>query len=236
VRTYDAMASTMTAVAYVCGRWGDVDTTRILQRGIMRIYAEHRFVQYQIWADLQYYIPSKIVFAALLGASVGRNLEGVAPLFEQEIKKGNERVPVARVYPPQGYVNEHETRNLLQGFENTRAPISYWLHKTLCDELSTEFVSQEDFDENFRWVEVVLSLAFHNSFKADETWRYYPTGIFPFRRNEWIRLKDHIFATLEQEGDKSQYVRARFLGSNAASVKELLDGLVESVRTTPIYR
>lgn len=238
VRTYDALATTLTAVAYICGRWGDVEASHELARAITRILAARSYAGYQAFANFQHYVPSKLVYAALLGASVGRNLEAVAPLFEQEVKVGNALVRVARVYHPEGFLEGKQNASeakLLQGVEKSFVPVSTWLQKNLGVELTHEFVSQEEFEDHFHWVEVMLSLAFRRSFKADETWAYFPCSAFNYKRTEWQRVKERVTASLELDGDQSQYVRARFLGSEAKSVKELLDALTEDVRMTRPY-
>ncbi|WP_322054461.1 SIR2 family protein [Paraburkholderia bannensis] len=234
VKTYDALASTLTAVAYICGRWGNAETSRLLARAITRILAARSQTGYQHLSDFQDYVPSKLAYAALLGASIGRNLEAVAPLFEQKVKANNELVPITRLYHAWGYLHDLEAAKLLQGYERHFVPVSMWLNKTLGNELAHEFASQDEFNDSFHLAEVLLSLAFHASI-ADDQYKFFPKGIFNYRPAEWQGVKERIAASLALEGERSEYVRAGFLGSDVKSVTALLEELTQDVRTTRRY-
>ncbi|MFP3393902.1 hypothetical protein SB782_34565, partial [Brevibacillus sp. SIMBA_076] len=56
-----------------------------------------------------------------------------------------------------------------------------WLQHTLWDALGDQFVSKEDFERHFDWVEMVLALAYHWRAGTGAFGDWFPPGSFGHR-------------------------------------------------------
>lgn len=223
VRLYDSLCSTMVSVATVVGRWGTYEAAHALRRARERIDAVKRQDGYPAWLGLQHYPTTLLTYAALLGASLGDNLEAMAPLFDGKVKLRSYDVPVAEALPPT-YFMEDGAEKLLEGFERHRVPVSVWMHRTLWMEVGSDFASQSEFDLHFDWVEIVAALACQSVRAAQDS---ASAGRFPPGRYNFVgKSRDQVLAriegSLQKLGDVSPYVASGLFGDKATDCRATL--------------
>ncbi len=227
VRLYDSLCSTLVAVATVVGRWGTPEATHALRRARERIDAGKRQDGFVFWTAYQNYPTTLLTYAALLGASLGDNLVAMAPLFQGEVKLRGYDVPVSEALPP-AYFMEDGGEKLLEGFERNRVPLSEWMHRTLWQEVGTEFASKSEFELHFDWVEIMAALACQSTRAAhdkSEFGGWFPPGKYNFA----AKSRDHALARIEESleklGDNSPYPVSGLFGDDAAKCRAALASL-----------
>ncbi|HDR9355976.1 TPA: SIR2 family protein [Burkholderia vietnamiensis] len=226
IRTYDAMTSTLAAVATACGRWGGEHAAQILRRAIARVYAVRQRGGLVFWLDFQNYPATLIAYAALLGASLGDNLIAMSKLFGGTVSMDNREIPVAKALPPACFLqNAQGWGRLLEGMQGHHAPVNDWLQETLWNAVGSEFISTEEFEEHFDWVEIIIALACHHCGKSDESGDWYPAGCYGYRGTSRAKVIARISTSLDELGDRSPYVLASIFGDSVDECKAALAGI-----------
>lgn len=206
-----------------------------LKRALQRVLAAQQNASYVVWSNYQFYPPSRIAYAALLGASVGENLDAITPLLEGQHRTEREELKMAKILTPGGYL-EHprEFGRLLEGFERRYEPVSDWLHSTLRLDLQSEFVSPQEFEAHFDWVEVVLSVAYRNA-QSDDDNAWFPLGRFGYRQRAWQHVQERILASLDEQRQKSPYATSPLFGATEARARTSLEDLGKFLRESQRY-
>lgn len=227
VRLYDSLCSTLVAVANIVGRWGNSEAVSELRRARERIDAVKRLDGITIWLGYQNYPTVLVTYAALLGASLSENVVAMTPLFEGEIKVRGYSVPVAEALPP-AYFLDDNWGNLLDGFQRDRVPVSSWLRDALWSMVGREFVSPDEFDLHFDWVEIIAALACQSVRAAQDKTEFggwFPPGRYNFFARSREQVLARIEGSLEKLGDKSPYVISGLFGNNVTECRAALGAL-----------
>ncbi|RQG99862.1 SIR2 family protein [Paraburkholderia dinghuensis] len=225
VRTYDALSSTLVAVAEICGHWGDESTAKCLARARERIYAAPPQGGQTLWLDYMRYPATLITYAAMLGASISSNFAAMSSLLKGSIKRFGRDVPVGQRIPPFGMLgNGQDWGRLLEGMGQRYAPLNDWLHDVLWREIGYEFTSKDEFSRHFDHVEILLALASGRTSSATER-RWYAPGRFGYKSDSFLEIKEVILDSLKRDGDASPYARCHWFGDNASACETELNNL-----------
>lgn len=225
VKTYDSMASTLIAVAATCGRWGDQAVAKILRRLLDRIYASRQQGGLVLWLNYQNYPATLVAYAALLGASLSDNLLAMSKLFDGKVRMDNSEVPISMALPPTCFLQDSQGwGRLLEGMDRRYVPVNDWMQKTLWNVLGKGFVSEDEFEKHFDWVEIIVALACHQSRPPSEFGDWYPPGSFGHRAANRESVAARISSSLDEFGDMSEYVSSGLFGKTAEECRAAIAG------------
>jgi hypothetical protein len=225
VRTYESMATTLTAVALTCGKWGDESVAKVLGRSLDRIYAARQNSGLSLWLNFQNYPATLVAYAALLGASLGDNLLAMSKLFEGKVRQHNTDVPLSIALPPACFLEDARWGQLLKGMDRRYVPVSDWMQKTLWSALGEQFISEEEFQMHFDWVEIIVALACHQSRGPSSYGDWFPSGSYGHRPASREKVCARILSSLDEFDAKSEYVLAGLFGTTVDECRASLAGL-----------
>lgn len=226
IKTYESMASTLISVAATCGKWGDARVARLLRGTLERVYACRKRDGLVAWLDFQNYPATLIAYATLLGASLSENLVAMSDIFNGNARQHNDDLAFAVVFPPACFLQDPQGwGRLLNGMDRRYAPVNDWMQNALSDALGDQFVSKEDFERHFDWVEMVLALACHRRRGASEYGDWFPPGSFGHRTRGREAVAMRIRASLDSDGNDSPYVASGLFGRTVDECKTELEGL-----------
>ena len=231
VQTYDSISTTLAAVALTCGRWGDASVAKALRRSLERIYSARQTSGLVLWLNFQNYPATLVAYAALLGASLADNLLSMAKVFDGKVRMDNSDMPLSAALPPACFLRDARWGQLLEGMDRRYVPVSDWMQKTLWDALRQEFISEEEFNEHFDWVEMIVALACHQSRGQGSVGDWFPMGSFGHRSSNREKFFARVTLSLEEFGEQSEYVQSGLFGETVDECKASLSAMTAFLGT-----
>jgi hypothetical protein len=236
MRAFDAVSTLLVAVSFTYGRWGDERSTEVLARARNRIYKPQATGGHRIWLDLQYCCAAKVTYAAMLGASLNKNVAAMSALLKGKLSGPAGERAIAELVPPYSFF-EHVQENgrLLEGRGKYPAHVNEWFFDTLLSETGDDFLDEDEFESHFVAVELLLAMACSEA-RAVRTYQaWFPPGTYAYREKGLRRAKEMILLSLDEDGDTSQFVRWGLFGKSVKNCEWNLDKLVKHVQDFSFY-
>jgi hypothetical protein len=228
VRKYDSLCAGLVGMAAECGRWGDERVAENLARMQRRLYATRANSGLTFWLAYQRYPVALTAYAALLGASLSGNISFVRPLLVNELgDRGHKPLMAADVIPPFCMLgdNPKEWGHKLEGKDRAHAPLNDWLADVLWLQLSDQFVSRQDFELHFDWVEVLLALSNHKLCAPEYNDEFHPPGAYGYRRSNHRIVLERLKKSLDELGAGSPYVVSKLFGDTPDECRQAITQL-----------
>jgi hypothetical protein len=233
---YEAICETLMALNAVAGYWGESEHRSILVGGLERLAVSSQRDQggYTAWVALRQYPTVLALYAAGLGASIGRRLDTLAHLFgDVSLREHNERRPLLFVAAPNNVV---EGQLLQPDGQQRRTPVNDHLADVLREPLREFAPTEEQWHLEFDRFEYLFSIAFADLGARDGEFRWAPLGSFlwrrggPFRDGTW-------FAEIEEEaraaGDGWPFLQGPLFGGSLDRFLAMKAGVDQLVAQRP---
>ena len=217
IRAYSASCSSLASVGYLCGRWGDKNTFRLLVQGRDRLFSlkECGEKSNRVWLDFRAYPACVWVYSILLGAMLGGNLEVMLDILKGTILRDGERAPAIWNIIPTLFITDHDSVRRALG--NRWIPVNEAVHDFLLNEIGDNFPTKRHFTEAFGRIELLMSLhANYQLSKVDGT-PWYTYGRFAY--DEFQERISEILEDLAEHGQESVYVKTSLFGKEVAECK-----------------
>ena len=215
VRRYEAVCSTLLAMAAVGGFWAEEEHYDVWRRALERLGSNVSTGGYPLWLDLQRY-PATLLFYSLgLGAVKSGRLRFVEHLMGTTIWEQHESgVSAVEILPPSCLFDRGgQEMRILEGMERRYVPLNDWIHDMLCQHFQNIAPHKDIYTVMFEKFEILISLNY--LYRVDQShlgdrgpWT--PPGAFAVSRNQnRDRIIKEIEESLSEDQDDSLFRQIR---------------------------
>jgi hypothetical protein len=217
IRAYSASCSSLASVGYLCGRWGDKNTFRLLAQGRDRLFSlkECGEKSNRVWLDFRAYPACVWVYSILLGAMLGGNLSVMLDILKGTILRDGERAPAIWNIIPTLFITDHDSVRKTLG--NRWIPVNEAVHDFLLNEIGDNFPTKRHFTEAFGRIELLMSLHANYQLSKVDGMPWYTYGRFAY--DEFQERISEILEDLAEHGQESVYVKTSLFGKEVAECK-----------------
>ena len=219
---YEAICSTLLAMAAVGGFWAEEDHYCVWRRALERLGSNVSTSGYTLWLDLQRY-PATLLFYALgLGALESDRLRFVEHLLGITIRKmirnHDNYISAVEMLPPSCLFDSGgREMQILKGMEGRYFPLNDWIHDTLWRHFQHIASHKDKYTLTFDKFEVLIALGYlyrvEQSSLTDQV-LLPPPGAFVYRHQNSIRIMKEIDESLSEDQDDSPFVKSGIFGRN----------------------
>lgn len=237
VRRYEAICSTLLAMATVGGFWAEEDHYSVWQRALQRLASNTSSSDYALWSELQRY-PATLLFYALgLGAVESDRLRFVERLLEITIhEQYKDDLLAVEILPPFclfPYGGGGSAMQILKGMERRYAPLNDWIHDTLWQHFQHVFPNKDKYTLTFDKFEMLIALGY--IYRIDQSNRtirgsWAPPGLFAIDRNQnKTRIMKEIEKSFSKDQNDSSFVKSGIFGENTEDCLQIIKQLQEFI-------
>ena len=213
VRSYDAVCSTLAAIATVGAAWADAPHYRLWCQALERLGAERSTGGTVFWLELARY-PAVLLFYSLgLGAVSMERLGFLAEMLTTRLaSRDQKKRPAVQVLPPFCLFGAGgRVMQMLEGMKDRNTPLNDWIHTVLRSH-TEGVVPNDQYDVCFDRFEILVALNFiYVRTKAGGN-EWFPCGRFLHRRDSRARIIQEINESIETKGEDSPFVKSRLIG------------------------
>ena len=231
VRSYEAAAETLLALAPVGGFWAENDHVLLWQRALGRLGATRASVGhvYPVWEALKRYPATLLLCALGIGAVEANRLGFLGRLLKATLPDEHRKDKTAvQLFPPSlladGNVREMQ---LLKGMERRLVPMSDWLHAVLRTPAARIVPDDGRYTFVFDKLEILLALGYLHV-EPESEWA--PIGAFRHRNENRIRILQEIEGSLSRRRDDSEFVKCGIFGDTTDMCTHRLTALQAVLR------
>ena len=227
IRKYDAVSSTLLAMACVAGHWAEQNHFELWERAIQHLDSRRsRGNGMVFWLDMQGYPATLLLYALGIGAIEGGRLTFLRHVLCTPVQDAHrEECPAVQSLPPVQLISEGARRmRMLEGMETRNYPLNDWLHDALRPIATRVIGDPRRYTQTFDKLEVLIALAFSyhgSSFISD----WVPGGAFQYRYENRDRVMKEIRESLATEREESPFVRSGIFGRSVDECRDKVDGL-----------
>jgi len=240
VRAFEAISSTLVAMAAVGGQWTEEQHYSIWQRSLEKLAMPETssgtvYVGsvYILWAGLQKYPGTLLLYAMGIGAVESDKLNLLGKLFSTPIHQEHKEVVVAvEVFPPSCMFEDAKIAQMLDGMEGRYVPLNDWIFNYLRVPFKMLIPNEKRFKVIFDKFEVLMALGCAYHAKRPDDWYWAPPGVFGYRYETRAVIFKEMEDSLAKFGDQSPYVMSSIFGDTAevcgkgiANLKEFIPKL-----------
>ena len=224
---YEAICSTLLAMAAVGGYWAKQDQYHVWQDALIRLSERNHSRGDQSWLVLQKYPGTLLLYSLGLGAVAKNRFEFLREIFLTPIHQQNsvDRLAVDLLSPSRLYseLRTEFPENVM--FLNDR------LHKEL-KQYTTQLIPNEDrYTLIFDKLEILLAL----NRKYSSGW--FSVGRFAYQFQNTMKIFQELEESISMFGDKSPFVQCGIFGKSAQECNQRLDELKNFIAgLTPLIR
>ncbi|MBJ6751345.1 SIR2 family protein [Geomonas anaerohicana] len=226
-RTYEAVSSTMVAMATIGGRWVEEQHytvwQRALERLVLAIPREVNGTTYIMWAGLQRYPATLLLYTLGIASLEAGCLQFLGKLFSTQIHlEYQEPVAVVTMLPPCCMFEDSHVARQLEGMERRHAPMNDWIHNFLRPQFKQTFPSDKRFTLLFDKLEILMAMscAYHSSNSGSSYWA--PPGAFGYRHSSRDAVLKEIQESIEKKGEQSPYISSGIFGTSVETCNDSL--------------
>ena len=229
VRRYEAMCSTLLAMAPVGGFWAEEEHFAVWQEALQRLGSKAQSSGTVIWLELQRYPATLLLYALGLGAVKGNRLRFFGSLLSTVIeRKDHEDLTAARTLPPCTLISDQRARQALEGMERHRFPLNEWLHSTLRLHAKRILTDNEEYTRIFDKLEILIALGAGGINEWTRN-HWAPPGMFIYRVGNRKAVLLEIRESLSKMKDRSPFVASGIFGDTAEKCEKSIVALEEFV-------
>ena len=238
VRSYDAICSTLTALALVGGFWINDAHFLTWERALARL-SPTRGTGDDTWASLPAY-PGILLFYSLgVGAVEGNHLDFLARLFTTTLPRLHEKPTRAvELLNARDFFSKRgaprDVAQMLEGMARRRAPLSDWICDILRENARELTPDENRYQFAFDKFEVLVALSAGYHYRQLPDQFYAPTGSFIHTGN-FTRILSEIQESLEAKQDASPFVVAGLFGSTVGDCQQRVTDLDRFVRRLELF-
>ena len=238
VRRYEAICSTLLAMAVVGGFWVEEGHYGVWRRALERLGSNVSTSGsgYTLWLDLQRY-PATLLFYALgLGAVESDRLRFVEDLLGTTIRKQHgDDVSAVEMLPPSClfYSGGQEMR-ILKGMKRHYAPLNDWIQDALWRHFQHMTSHKDKYTLTFDKFEILIALGYlyrakQSSRSSRRLWA--PPGAFAISRNQnRDRIMKEIEGSLSEDQNDSPFVKSGIFGRSTEDCLQIVKQLQEFIQ------
>ena len=220
---YEAICSTLLAMAAVGGYWAKQDQYRIWQDALIRLSERNHSRGDQSWLVLQKYPGTLLLYSLGLGAVAKDRFEFLREIFLTPIRQQNsvDRFAVDLLSPNRLY------SELRAEFPENEMFLNNRLHKDL-RQYTTQLIPNDDrYSLIFDKLEILLAL------NRKYTSRWYSVGRFAYQSQNLEKIFQEIEESILRLQDKSPFVQCGIFGKSAQECNQRLDELNQFINGLP---
>ena len=213
---YENLSSTLRAMAPIAGRWASETYANIWREALRQIATVDAKMWNDVWFNLHMYPALLTMYGFCVGAIAGRNLDMVGSLLRTQVM-GPTGEPLS-FYSVLGDVQSNllysfRGRLPLNGYEQSRTPVSDRIHDVLRSNTEQILVSTRDYSLIFDEFEILLTMGYATQFPDVSYWG--PVGRYVYRYADRERVLTKIRTSIETEGVESPYLVSGMFGETA---------------------
>ena len=162
VRRYEAVCSTLLALAPIAGRWSGEEHVSLWQRALSRLGSTRSSSGKVIWLGLRRYPAALLLYALGIGAVEANQLGFLARLLEAPIREEHRKDKTAvEVLPPSCLFDGNRQRmQILDGMERRHVPLNDWMHDALRPHAARVVPDDTRYTFVFDKLETLMALAY----------------------------------------------------------------------------
>ena len=226
VRRYEAVCSTLLAMATVGGFWAEEEHFPVWQEALRRLGSKSQSSGNSFWIELQRYPGTLLLYALGLGAVKGNRLRFLGSLLSTVVeRKDREDLTTATTLPPCVLIPDRRAMRALEGMERHYLPLNEWLLGALRPHAKRILPDNEEYTRIFDKLEILIALG------ADQT----PFGMFMFRYVNREAVLREIRESLSGMKDRSPFVGSGIFGDSAEDCEWNIVALEETVSKATWY-
>ena len=232
---YEAVCSTLLAMAAVGGFWVEEDHYSVWQRALERLAFNSLDSGYTLWSELQRY-PATLLFYTLgLGAVESNRLRFVEHLLGTKIRKQYENdVSAVEILPPSClFARGGQEMRILAGKEQHYAPLNDKIHDMLYQHFQHITPHKDKYTLTFDKFEIFIALNY--IYRTDQSYLgdrgpWAPPGIFAVSRNQnRDRIMKEIEQSLLEDQNDSPFVKSGIFGKSTENCFQIVKQLQEFI-------
>ena len=236
VRRYEAICSTLLAMAVVGGFWVEEDHYGVWRRALERLGSNVSTsgIGYTLWLDLQRY-PATLLFYALgLGAVESDRLRFVEDLLGTTIRKqhGDDVSAVEMLPPFYLFYSGGQSMWILKGMKRHYAPLNHWIQDALWRHFQHTTSHKDKYTLTFDKFEVLIALGY--LYRVDQSnlgdcGPLAPLGAFADRYQNRVRIMKEIYESLSEDQNDSPFVKSGIFGRNTEDCMRIVKQFQEFI-------
>ena len=232
VRHYEAVCSTLLAMATIGGYWAEVEHYHVWQRALERLGSTTSRGGISLWLFLRQYPATLLLYALGLGAVVAGRLQFLNHIFSATMRREHEDDLLAvQILPPECSMSTRPLQHLLEGMDRHYLPLNDWIHETFRPYGRRIAIDDSHYTMAFDELEILMALSYiHHSGGQSRL----PHGSFVFRHANRNRILNKIKQSVSTERDDSPYVTCRTIGETVATCEHNLE-IMEQVIANRIW-
>ena len=227
IRKYDAACQTLIAMAATAGFWAEDDNLLGWERALERFYTTNTESDNSVWNILKMYPGVLATYSIGLGAVEADRLDALSGILEKSIVENNSVNRTTTVLDKLTSVMAPFTK--LEGFEDSQAAMSDWLHGALHGPLRDLITDDAKYSYVFDTFEILVSLAYLH--KSTNSWMpnsWMPIGSFINRTVNLQNILTEIVESVRVHNDEAPFVASGIFGENR-------DECMESIKSFNKY-
>lgn len=235
VRRYEAICSTLLAMAAVGGFWAEEEHYDVWRHALERLGSDTSDNGYPLWLGLQRY-PATLLFYALgIGAVEADRLRFVEHLLGTTIRKqhGNDASAVEMLPPSCLFDRGGQEMKILEGMERHYAPLNDWIRDTLWRYFQNIVSHKDKYVMIFDKFEILIALNY--IYRVDQSYLgdrgpWAPFGTFAISRNQSrTRIMKEIEKSFSEDQSDSLFVKSGIFGKDTKGCSQIIKQLQEFI-------
>ena len=221
IRKYEAVCSTLIALAAEGGRWGEVEHCELWQRALRRLGKAPLMSGTSPWLTMRIYPGMLLLYALGLGAVEAGRLEFLGHIFSTVVRhRNNDRAPVVQALAP-------------AQMESHYLPLNDWMLKILRPHTKRIIPDDDRYTTNFVKLEMLMSM--NSVYRRSPAWVGQTRGVFLYFETAGYVLQE-ITDSIANHHDESPFVRADIFGQTSEECLQHMDDLKQRISESVISR
>ena len=228
VRRYEAVCSTLLALAPIGGLWSEEEHVSLWQRALNRLGSTRSGGGKSIWLRLRRYPAALLLYALGVGAVEANRLGFLARLLEARISDEHHTDEAAvQVLPPSRlFAGNGKAMQILDGMDRHYAPLNDWMHDALRPHAARVVPDDTRYTLVFDKLETLMALAYTH-LHSGRDWP--PLGAFGHREENRNRIVTEITDSLSSRANDSPFVKCGIFGDTGEVCSQRLNALLDFV-------
>lgn len=214
VRAYEAICSTLLAMAPFGGFWSEEQHYYLWQRALEHLSTLNEQSGSVFLIEMQRYPATLLIYGLGMGAVEAGRYHFLGKLFSTIIfRESREDIAAVQILPPFCMFDRSGgNAKFLEGMEKCYAPMNDWLYKLLREPLRNLIPNEARYKLTFDKLEILMALgfAFHDKRAGDNFWA--PPGAYGYRKESFNKIVLEIEESIAKDGNKSVYVTSGIFG------------------------
>ena len=223
IRAYEAVCSTLMAMATVGGRWSEKEHCEVWQRALQRLSMVPRLGGTIKWLDMRGYSGALLLYALGIGSVEADRLNFLSQVFSTRVYNENrEQMHIVHLLAPYLLIDGGRLAGMLEGKENYHLPLNEWMYETLQKCFKREVPDEEQFETIFVKLEILISL--NTAYQPKPIWMGNAYGTFMYRYETTWNVLQEIKQSISTLNNDSPFVIADIFGKTTETcIQHLAD-------------